>query len=54
MAPVRIETGIQVAGGRFREHLRAELAVRISNSKSVVLELDETGEALSVWHWYVD
>jgi hypothetical protein len=52
MAPIRAETGI--AAGRLREQSqRGKLAARVSNNKSAVLELDETGGMLSVWHWYV-
>jgi hypothetical protein len=53
MAPVRVETGVQAAAGRFRERQQAKLAVRVGDSKSAVLELDDTGETLTVWYWYV-
>jgi hypothetical protein len=53
MAPVRVETGVQAAAGRFQERQQAKLAVRVGDSKSAVLELDDTGETLTVWYWYV-
>jgi hypothetical protein len=53
MAPVRVETGVQAAAGRIRERQQAKLAARVNNSKSAVLELDETGETLSIWYWCV-
>ncbi|OAX32109.1 hypothetical protein K503DRAFT_787415 [Rhizopogon vinicolor AM-OR11-026] len=54
MAPVHIETGVQAAGGRIRERQQAKLAAHVNNSKSAMLELDETGETLSIWYWPVN
>lgn len=35
------------------ERQRAKLAAQAHDRKDAILELDDTGEMLCVWHWYV-
>lgn len=54
MAPDRLQTRANVATDRLRrESQREKFAARASDRKTVVLELDEAGETLCVWYWYV-
>ncbi|KIK34361.1 hypothetical protein CY34DRAFT_110307 [Suillus luteus UH-Slu-Lm8-n1] len=49
MPPDRPQATLGVDG--VQERRLARLAARVSDRKNVVLELDETGKTLCVWHW---